>query len=93
MTGIAKISELKDGDTGINLMCTIESKEDVRSVNTKFGDTQVCTCKVKDESGSIKFTLWGKDTQKAVGDAIMIENGFVNTFREELQLNKGKKRQ
>ena len=57
MAGLAKISELKDGDTGVNLMCTIESKEEVRDVNTKFGDTKVCTCKVKDESGSIKFTL------------------------------------
>ena len=93
MAGIAKISELKDGDTGVNLMCTIESKEDVRDVNTKFGETKVCTCKLKDDSGEIKFTLWGKDCDKAVGDAVMIENGYVNMWNDEIQLNKGKKKQ
>ena len=86
MTGIAKISELKDGDTGVNLMCTIESKEDVRDVNTKFGETKVCTCKVKDESGSMKFTLWGKDTQKAVGDAINDRERFCKYIQGRITI-------
>ena len=38
MSGISKINELKDGDKGINLMATIESKEDIRTVNTKVGE-------------------------------------------------------
>ncbi|MBF85158.1 MAG: DNA-binding protein [Acidobacteria bacterium] len=93
MSGISKINELKDGDKGINLMATIESKEEIRVVNTKFGERKVCTCKVKDDSGSIKYTLWGKDTDKAIGDAIMIENGYINSWNDEIQLNKGSKKQ
>jgi len=92
MAGIIKIKDLKDGDKDVNLMATIVSKEDVRDVTTKFGETKVCTCKVKDDTGEINFTLWNKDVQKEVGDAIMVENGFVNTFKDVLQLNKGSKK-
>ena len=93
MSGISKIVDLKEGDTNVSLMATIASKEDVRDVTTKFGETKVCTCKLKDDSGEIKFTLWGKDCDKAVGDAVMIENGYVNMWNDEIQLNKGKKKQ
>ena len=92
MAGIIRIKDLKDGDKDVNLMATIVSKEDVRDVTTKFGETKVCTCKVKDDTGEINCTLWNKDVQKEVGDAIMVENGFVNTFKDVLQLNKGSKK-
>ena len=91
--GIKTIADLKDGDTEVFLQAEITSKEDVRSVTTKFGETKVCTVKVKDASGEIKYTLWGKETEKAVGAVVQIAGGFVNTFRDELQLNKGKKKQ
>ena len=91
--GIKTIADLKDGDTEVFLQAEITSKEDVRSVTTKFGETKVCTVKVKDASGEIKYTLWGKETEKAVGAFVQMAVGFINTFRDELQLNKGKKKQ
>ena len=91
--GIKQIVDLKDGDTEVFLQAEITSKEDVRTVTTKFGETKVCTVKVKDASGEIKYTLWGKETDKEVGAVVQIAGGFVNSFRDELQLNKGKKKQ
>ena len=78
--GIKTIADLKDGDTEVFLQAEITSKEDVRSVTTKFGETKVCTVKVKDASGEIKYTLWGKETEKAVGAVVQIAGGFVNTI-------------
>ena len=40
----------------------------------------------------ILVPLWGKDTDKAVGDAVMIENGYINIWNDEMQLNKGTKK-
>ena len=45
-----------------------------------------------DESGSIKLTLWADDTEKVKdGDTVSIEGGYTTTFRNEIQLNKGRK--
>jgi ssDNA-binding replication factor A large subunit len=89
---ITKIKDLKDGDTGVNLMAPIDRKEEVRDVTTKFGDTKVCTVFLKDDSGEIKFTLWGKNVEKPVGEIIAIMDGTVTSFRDELQLNQGRKK-
>ena len=88
-----KINELKEGDTGVNLMADISRLEEVREVTTKFGETSVRTVFLKDDSGEIKFTLWGSKATKAkIGDTIAIIDGNVNTFRDELQLNQGRKK-
>jgi ssDNA-binding replication factor A large subunit len=48
--------------------------------------------KLIDESGSIKLTLWADDTEKVKdGDMVSIEGGYTTTFRDEIQLNKGRK--
>ena len=83
--------EAKKMRTGITIAATIRDKGEPRTVNTKFGETQVCDAYLEDDSGRIKFTIWGDDIQKVKnGDSVAIENGYTTTFRNEVQLNKSR---
>jgi len=48
---------------------------------------------LEDEScGRSKLTLWADDTEKVKnGDEVKLEGGYTTTFRNEVQLNKGRK--
>ncbi len=84
-------SEAKNMKSGITIEAKIRDKGEPRTVNTKFGETQVCDAYLVDESGEIKFTLWGDDIPKVKdGDTVSVENGYTTTFRGEVQLNKGR---
>jgi len=84
--------EAKQMRSGINVQGKIRDKSEVREVNTKFGQTKVCDAFLEDGSGSIKLTLWGDDTEKVKnGDEVKLEGGYTTTFREVVQLNKGRK--
>jgi len=84
--------EAKQLRSGINVQGKIERKGEIRTVTTKFGETKVCDAYLADESGSIKLTLWADDTEKVKdGDTVSIEGGYTTTFRNEIQLNKGRK--
>ena len=86
------IAEAKDMKSGINVQGKIRDKGEVRTVNTKFGETKVCDAFLEDESGSIKLTLWAEDTEKVKnGDEVKLEGGYTTTFRNDVQLNKGRK--
>ncbi len=85
-------AEAKDMKSGINIQAKIVDKGEVREVTTKFGQTKVCDAYLEDESGRIKLTLWGDDTEKVKnGDEVKLEGGYTTTFREVVQLNKGRK--
>jgi len=84
--------EAKQMRTGINITAKIVDKGEVREVTTKFGQTKVCDAYLEDESGRIKLTLWAEDTEKVKnGDEVKLEGGYTTTFREVVQLNKGRK--
>ena len=84
--------EAKQMRSGINVQGKIERKGEVRTVTTKFGETKVCDAYLADDSGSIKLTLWADDTEKVKdGDMVSIEGGYTTSFRNEIQLNKGRK--
>ena len=84
--------EAKQMRTGITIQAKIVDKGEVRTVNTKFGETKVCDAFLEDESGRIKLTLWVDDTEKVKnGDEVKLEGGYTTTFREVVQLNKGRK--
>ena len=84
--------EAKQMKSGINVQGKIVDKGEVREVTTKFGQTKVCDAYLEDESGRIKLTLWGDDTEKVKnGDEVKLEGGYTTTFREVVQLNKGRK--
>ena len=84
--------EAKQLRSGINVQGKIVDKGEVRTVTTKFGETKVCDAFLEDESGRIKLTLWAEDTEKVKdGDMVSLEGGYTTSFRNEIQLNKGRK--
>ena len=86
------VAEAKDMKSGINVQGKIRDKGEVREVTTKFGQTKVCDAFLEDESGRIKLTLWADDTEKVKnGDTVKLEGGYTTSFREVIQLNKGRK--
>ena len=86
------IEEAKNQRSDINLEGKIEDKGEARTVNTKYGETQVCDSYLVDDTGRIKLTLWGEDTGKVKnGDTVSVQGAYTTTFRNEVQLNVPKK--
>jgi replication factor A1 len=86
-----KISELKPGMRRVDVKGKIVDIETPREVNTKFGPGKVASATLQDESGAIKVTLWNENIGKInVNDDVEIQNGYVESFRGELQLNVGR---
>ncbi len=88
---MGKISELVNGSKKVDIEAKVVQKEEARDVNTKFGRNRVCNAIVEDDSGSIMLVLWGDEIDKVKeGDTIKIENGYVNEWKDTLQLSVGK---
>jgi len=86
------IEEAKSQKSDISLEGKIEEKGEVRTVNTKYGETQVCDSYLVDDTGRIKLTLWGEDIGKVKnGDTVSVQGAYTTTFRNEVQLNVPKK--
>ncbi len=71
---------------------TVVEKSEPREVITKYGKRlNVANATLKDDSGSIIISLWGKDIDSiGVGDKVKITNGYVGEFRGTPQLSTGK---
>jgi len=86
------VEEAKNKRSDISLEGKIEEKGEARTVNTKYGETQVCDSYLVDDTGRIKLTLWGDDAEKIKnGDTVSIQGAYTTTFRNEVQLNVPKK--
>ncbi|MEM2103967.1 MAG: OB-fold nucleic acid binding domain-containing protein [Candidatus Bathyarchaeia archaeon] len=88
-----KIKELRNGMKRVNVEAKVKEKSETREVLSRFTDTthKVATAIIADETGSIKLTLWNDQIgQVKVNDTVKVENGYVSSFRGELQLNIGK---
>lgn len=87
-----KISELKAGASSVELEATVAEKSEPREVITKYGKRlNVANATLKDDTGSIVISLWGKDIDAiGVGDKVKITNGYVGEFRGTPQLSTGK---
>jgi replication factor A1 len=89
---VVTCEEAKQLKSGINVQGKIVKKDEIRNVNTKFGETKVCDAYLIDDSGSIQLTLWDKDTEKVNnGDMVSLEGGYTTIFRNQVQLNKSRK--
>jgi replication factor A1 len=87
------IKDLRDGMKRVNVEAKIVEKGNPREVVSRFKDEtyKVADAVVADETGSIKLTLWNEQIDQVnVNDKVKIENGYVTTFRGEVQLNVGK---
>lgn len=86
-----KISELKIGQSSVDIEASVKSIEEPRSFNRFGREIKVTNALIEDESGSIKLTLWNQDIDTVkVGDKVKITNGYVNEFNGEKQLTSGK---
>jgi replication factor A1 len=90
---LVAIKELQDGMKRVSVEAQVVEKGDVREVKSRFKDEtyRIVDAVLADESGSVKLTLWNEQIEMVnVGDKIKIENGYVTSFKGEIQLNVGK---
>ena len=87
-----KISDIKEGDSEINIEAEVTEKSYAREVRSKYGRVlMVADATLKDETGKITLTLWNEQVKQVmVGDRVKIENGYAKSFRNVLQLSTGK---
>lgn len=84
-----KIAELEPGTSDVSLSATVESMDEPKVVNTKFGtQIELNVAIIKDDSGSIRMTLWGDQAKGIeIGKKVEITGAFVKEFKGEKQLS------
>jgi len=89
---LMKISELRDGMRRIDIEGIISEIPEPRNVTLRTGqEARVADCILQDASGTVTLSLWNEDIDKVqVGSKIKIENGYTNSYREEVKLNVGR---
>ena len=88
-----KINELRDGMRKIDIEANVIQKSETREVRSRYTNEtfRVADATIEDETGTITLTLWNEQTDQVnEGDRVKIENGYIKSFRGELQLNSGK---
>ncbi|MCW4006425.1 MAG: OB-fold nucleic acid binding domain-containing protein [Candidatus Bathyarchaeota archaeon] len=88
-----EIKDLQDGMKRVEVEATVVMKNPPRQVQSRYKDETytVADVIVEDTSGTIKLTLWNEQIdQVQEGDKIKIENGYITSFKGEIQLNVGK---
>jgi replication factor A1 len=87
------IKDLRNGMRRVTVEAKVVEKGEPRQVRSRYKDETytVADARIEDETGSIKLTLWNEQIdQVAVDNKIKIENGYVTSFKGEIQLNVGK---
>lgn len=85
------INELSVGQGKIELQAEVIEKGDARTFEKDGNEGQVCNAVIKDETGTIKLSLWNDQVDQVnVGSIVKISNGYVSEFRDEMQLSTGK---
>jgi len=87
------IKELRNGMKRVTVEANVVEKGEPREVRSRYKDETylVADAIVADETGSIKLTLWNEQIDQVnVGNKVKIENGYVTSFKGEVQLNVGK---
>jgi replication factor A1 len=88
-----KIRELRTGMKRVNVEAKVVEKSEPREVLSRFSDTmhKVATAVIADETGTVKLALWNDQINRVnVNDKVKVENGYVTSFKGEIQLNVGK---
>jgi replication factor A1 len=88
-----KINELRDGMRKVDIEANVIEKSEAREVRSRWNNETylVADATIEDETGTITLTLWNEQVEQVnVGDRVRIENGYIKSFRDVLQLNSGK---
>jgi len=60
------------------------------NVKTRYGEVPLAVAIIEDETGRIRLNLWRQQTELVkVGSIVRIENGFVRSFKNQLEINIG----
>lgn len=77
----------------VDVEAKVLEKEATREVMSRYKNEtyQVANVIIKDDTGQIKLTLWNEMIgQVNENDTVKVENGYVTSFRGEIQLNVGR---
>ena len=77
----------------VNVEAKVVEKTATREVMSRYKNEKyrVATAVIADETGKIKLTLWNEQIDQVnEDDKVTVENGYVTSFRGEIQLNIGK---
>ena len=88
-----KIKDLRDGMRRVDVEAKVTEKSSPREVLSRYKDVvhRVANTTISDGTGTIKLTLWNDQIDQVnVNDTVRIENGYVTSFRGEIQLNVGR---
>ena len=88
-----KINELRDGMRKVDVEAKVVEKSETREVRSRYTNEtyRVADATLEDETGTITLTLWNEQVEQVnVDDRVKIENGYIKSFRDVLQLNSGK---
>jgi len=85
------IKDLQPRQGNVTIVAEVTEKGEAREFQ-KFGKTgRVANAVVKDETGTVKLTLWNDDIEKVkIGDRIELTNGYVSEWQGEIQVTTGK---
>ncbi|MCW4047808.1 MAG: OB-fold nucleic acid binding domain-containing protein [Candidatus Bathyarchaeota archaeon] len=87
------VKDLRNGMKRVSIEAKVIEKGNPREVMSRYKDEtyRVADAVIADETGSIKLTLWNEQIDQVnVDDTVKIENGYVTSFKGEIQLNVGK---
>ncbi len=88
-----KIKDLTDGLRRVDVVAKVIEKSETREVRSRYSNEtyRVADAVISDETGTIKLVLWNKQIEQVnVDNTVRIENGYIRSFRGEIQLNVGK---
>jgi len=85
-----KIKELQAGMENITLVARVVEIGEKIKVKTMYGEVPFAVAIIEDETGRIRLNLWRWQTELIkVGNIVRIENGFVRSFKNQLEINVG----
>ena len=90
---MSKIEDILDSQQRVIVEGLVEYLSETRTVSSrKTGeDLNVAYVTLSDGTGSVKLVLWNNQIpQVKINSSIRIEEGFVKTYRDELQMSVGK---
>ena len=88
-----KIKDLRNGMRRVDVTAKVTEKSSTREVRSRYKNEtyHVADAVITDGTGTIKLTLWNEQIDQVnVNDTVKIENGYITSFRGEIQLNSGK---
>jgi GNAT superfamily N-acetyltransferase len=87
---VTSIGELVEGMKQVTVIGTVDAIPRAREVvSRKDGKThRVADARLSDETGSVKLVLWNDAIRQVnPGERVLIDKGYVSSFRDEIQLN------